>query len=294
MAPGAAGHGGEGAERGLPVWCNDRPVKAKVYVIVGSHACRTATLMLEHKQIPYRLIELPTGLHPLLVRAAGFAGHRTPIRTVEGSTHGQLAMLDRLGTVPAMVLDGERSQTNREIALQLERVRPDPSLFPVEPGRRQRVEEVERWGDGVLQMAARRLLLATPVEDLRERGTGGRLGPLLTRSDRLRGVLARRAGKAFRAGEGNAEELLRAIPPLLDAVDGWVEEGTLHSGPATVADFTIAPSLALLSYRPDLDRELARRPAGRVMDRLLPDPDASPGWPVSTTSAAPASALPRS
>ena len=88
-------------------------MKAKVYVIVGSHACRTATLMLEYKRIPYRVIELPTGLHPLLVRAAGFPGHTTPIRTVEGSTHSQLAMLDRLGTVPAMVLDGERVQTNR-------------------------------------------------------------------------------------------------------------------------------------------------------------------------------------
>ena len=105
-------------------------MKAKVYVIVGSHACRTATLMLEYKRIPYRVIELPTGLHPLLVRAAGFPGHATPIRTVGGSTHSQLAMLDRLGTVPAMVLDGERVQSNREIARQLERVCPDPPLSP--------------------------------------------------------------------------------------------------------------------------------------------------------------------
>jgi len=267
---------------------------AKVYVIVGSHACRTATLMLEHKLVPYRVVELPTGLHPLLVRAAGFPGHRTPIRTVEGSTDGQLAMLDRLGTVPAMVLDGERVQANREIARHLELVCPDPPLFPAEAERRERVEEAERWGDEVLQMAARRLLLATPAEDLRERGARGRLGPLLTRSDRLRGVLARRAGKAFRAGERNAGELLGAIAPLLDKVDGWVEEDLLCSGTSTVADFTIAPSLALLSYRPDLHRELAERPSGRLVDRLLPDPTASPPGPVSRTSATPASALPRS
>jgi glutathione S-transferase len=269
-------------------------MKAKVYVIVGSHACRTATLMLEYKRIPYRLVELPTGLHPLLVRAAGFPGHKTPIRNVEGSTHSQLAMLDRLGTVPAMVLDGERVQANREIARHLERVCPDPPLFPLDPARRQRVEEAERWGDDVLQMAARRLLLATPAQDLRERGARGRLGPLLTRSDRLRGVLARRAGKAFRAGDRNVDELLRAISPLLDTVDGWVEEEVLCGETLTVADFTIAPSLALLSYRPDLDRELAGRPAGRLIDRLLPDPTRSPGEPVSRTSATPASALPRS
>jgi glutathione S-transferase len=116
----------------------------------------------------------------------------------------------------------------------------------------------------------------------------------LTRSDRLRGVLARRAGKAFRACDRNADELLRAISPLLDTVDGWVEEEVLCGETLTVADFTIAPSLALLSYRPDLDRELAGRPAGRLIDRLLPDPTRSPGEPVSRTSATPASALPRS
>ena len=106
-------------------------MQAKVYVIVGSHACRTATLMLEHKRIPYRVIELPTGAHPLLVRACGFPGNSTPIRTVDGTTHRELALLDRLGTVPALLLDGERVQTDRKIARHLERVCPDPPLFPV-------------------------------------------------------------------------------------------------------------------------------------------------------------------
>jgi glutathione S-transferase len=249
---------------------------AKVYVIVGSHACRTATLMLEHKGIPFRVVELPTGAHPLLVRAAGFPGHSTPIRTVDGATHRQLAVLDRLGTVPALLLDGERVQTNREIARYLERVCPEPPLFPADPEGRRIVEEAERWGDEVLQMAARRLLLATRVAELRERGGRGRLGPLLARSDRLRDVLARGAGQSFRANAGNVEDLLSTIPPLLDKVDTWIQEEVLCGEELTVADFVIAPSLALLSYRPDLDRELATRPAARLMDRLLPDPTASP------------------
>ncbi len=249
---------------------------AKVYVIRGSHACRTATLMLEYKRIPYSVTVLPTGPHPMLVRAAGFPGHSTPIRTVDGGTHGQLAMLDRLGTVPALLLDGERVQTNYKIARHLERVCPDPSLFPVDPERREAVEEAERWGDEELQMAARRLLLATPVGELREGGARGRLGPLLAKSDWLRGILARRAGLVFRAGDRNADDLLLAVPPLLDRVDEWVQAGVLCGESLSVADFAIAPSLALLSYRPDLDRELANRPAGRLMNRLLPDPTASP------------------
>jgi hypothetical protein len=43
----------------------------------------------------------------------------------------------------------------------------------------------------------------------------------------------------------------------------------------------IAPSLALLSYRLDLRDEIARRPAGRLIDRVLPEPGAG------ATSAAP-------
>lgn len=250
---------------------------AKVYVIRGSHACRTATLMLEYKGIPYSVTVLPTGPHPLLVRAAGFPGHSTPIRSVDGNAPRRLAMLDRLGTVPALLLDGERVQTNRRIARHLEVVCPDPPLFPADEGRRQAVEEAEQWGDEELQMAARRVLLATPVGELREQGARGRLGPLLTGSDRLRGLLARRAGLVFQAGAGNIEDLLGAIPPLLDKVDEWVQDGVLCDEELTVADFTIAPSLALLSYRPDLAEDLASRPAGRLLDRLLPEPGASPG-----------------
>lgn len=245
---------------------------AKVYVIVGSHACRTATLMLEHKEIPYRAVALPTGAHPLLVRACRFPGSRTPIRTVDGATHRELALLDRLGTVPALLLDGERVQTNRRIARHLEHIRPDPHLFPVEADRRRAVEEAEAWGDEVLQMAARRMALATPLDELRDRGARGRLGPLLTRSDRMRVLLARGAARSFRASSDNAEDLLRAIPALLDRVDGWVDQGVLCGEELNVADFTIAPSLALLSYRPDVARELAARPAWRVVDRLLPEP----------------------
>ncbi len=112
-----------------------------LYVILGSHACRAASLMLEHKQIAYRRVLLPTGAHPMLVRALGFPGHRKPIRSVDGATPGGLRLLDRLGTVPALRFGSERVQTNRAIASFLDRVRPQPPLFPDEPARRNAVEE---------------------------------------------------------------------------------------------------------------------------------------------------------
>jgi hypothetical protein len=85
-----------------------------LYVIHGSHACRAAMLMLAHKQIPYRLVTLPTGAHPMLLRARGFAGHAKPIRSVDGRAHRSLALLDRMGTVPALRCGAERVQTNRD------------------------------------------------------------------------------------------------------------------------------------------------------------------------------------
>jgi glutathione S-transferase len=244
---------------------------AKVYVITGSHACRTATLMLEHKGITYRLVELPTGVHPLLVRAAGFAGHRTPIRTLDGATHRPLALLDRLGTVPALRVGAERIQTNREIARFLERLQPEPALFPGDPERRRAVEDAERWGDEVLQMAARRVALASDLSAMNMRGADGRLGPLVARSGWMRAVLSRVTAMPFRANSRNVDALLDGIPAMLDRVDAWIGEGVLCGEELNVADFTIAPSLALLCYRPELSEQISARPAGVLVDRLLPE-----------------------
>jgi glutathione S-transferase len=248
-------------------------MRAKVYVITGSHACRTATLMLEYKGIPYDRVVLPTGLHPLFVRACGFQGHHTPIRTVEGATHRQLAMLDRLGTVPALRLGGERIQTNHAIARFLERLQPEPALFPAEPGRRRAVEDAERWGDETLQMAARRVGLAADLDELTLRGADGRLGPLLAKSGPMRALLARVTALPFDASRRTLGALLDSIPPMLDTVDGWIGEGVLCAEELNVADFTIATSLALLSYHPDLCAQISARPAAVLVDRLLPAPD---------------------
>jgi hypothetical protein len=59
---------------------------------------------------------------------------------------------------------------------------------------------------------------------------------------------------------------------MLDRVDAWIAEGVLASTALNVADFMVAPSLALLSYRPDLATQIAARPAGAMLDRLLPEP----------------------
>ena len=65
------------------------------------------------------------------------------------------------------------------------------------------------------------------------------------------------------------------LPAMLDRIDGWIESGVLDGEELNAADFVIAPSLALLTYRRDLRPEIERRPAIGLIDRLLPEPSAA-------------------
>jgi glutathione S-transferase len=247
----------------------------KLYVI-PTHPCRTGMLMLEHKGIPYRRVDLPAGLHPLALKLLGFPGNKTPIRRIDDRPHRVLALADRMGTVPTLRAGDHWVATNRDIARFLEGVQPDPPLFPAERGRRLAVEEAERWGDEVFQMAARRLVLAASLrglDGLVNRAESGRLGPLVSRHATARFAVARVVARfAFAVNAQSEPDLLAALPGMLDRIDGWIEDGVLNGEHLYAADYMIVTSLALLCYRPDLPRELERRPAIQLIDRVLPEP----------------------
>lgn len=67
-------------------------------------------------------------------------------------------------------------------------------------------------------------------------------------------------------------DLLAALPGMLDRIDAWIELQVLNGEHLNAADFMIVTSLALLYYRPDIRAELERRPAIRLLDRVLPEP----------------------
>src|SRR3954454_23360815 len=121
----------------------------KLYVIPGSHACRSAMLMLEHKRLPYKRVDVVTLTHPVVVRMRGFdAGGQT--RSAGGKRTLGLRLGDRLGTVPALAADGHRISTNHGIARFLDERHPERPLFPADPGQRAAVETAERWANEVL------------------------------------------------------------------------------------------------------------------------------------------------
>ncbi len=248
---------------------------ATLYVIHGSHACGSAKLMLGHKGIPFRTVALPTGLHPQLVRLRGFPGASKPFRMVDGRPTRMTAVLDRFGTVPALRLGPHRVQRNHEIARLLERLVPEPPLFPSEPERRAAVEEAEAWGDEPLQMLSRRLVLACPLDRLSARGRSGRLGALLAGNDLQRNIGAKLAARmTFRVNAESERLLLQQLPAALDHADALLGAGVIGGAQPNVADMMIAPSLALLDYRLDLRDELRARPCFALVERLLPAPAA--------------------
>jgi len=245
-----------------------------LYVIPGSHACRSAMLMLEHKQLPYRRVDVPTLLHPVAVRLRGFdAGGET--RAADGKRTLLIRLGDLFGTVPALAADGKRVSTNHQIARFLDDRHPEPPLFPADPSARRAVEAAESWANETLQMAARRVALAQAVREPSEtsrRSADGRMGPLLYRSALLRRVITPLIGRAIFAVDGTTDtDPVAGLSALLDRVDAWIADGVVGGAQPNAADFMVAPSLALMLYRPDVLPLFEGRPSLELVDRLLPE-----------------------
>jgi glutathione S-transferase len=222
-------------------------MRATLYAIPGSHAVRTGELMLEHKGIEVRRVNLPPGPHRVIVRVLGFKGDRVPA---------------------VKFADGRRAQGTRELPRVLDELVPEPRLVPDDP----RALEAERWADDVLQQWARRMVASAGARDpdaLAGRGAGGRLGPLLTRHDRTRRIVGRLVLVAFRATKEQLRDDRARSGEIFDRVDAWIEEGVLNGEQLRSPDFAVASSLALVEYIVALQPELRRRPAMALIERVF-------------------------
>ena len=222
---------------------------AKLYSLSLSHPSQAVCLMLEHKGIEHRVVELLAGLHPLQVRAAGFRG----------------------GTVPALKLDGRRVQGSLRISRALERVRPQPPLFPA--GRRAAIEKAEAWGERELQPVPRRLFRWAVSHDagLRRWLAGDVLqmpapGLMAFGYAPLSVAFARMAG----ATEARVRADLAELSGKLDHVDELIEDGTIGGEEPNAADFQIATTVRVLLAFDDLRDRVEGRPAADLAMQVLP------------------------
>ena len=223
--------------------------EATLYGIQGSHAAMAGELMVRHKGIPYRRVNLPAGPHRPLLRLLGFRGDRVPA---------------------VRFADGRRAQGTRALARALDEVQPEPRLVPDDP----RVLDAELWGDKVLQQWARRMGAAALVRDIDsvyERGADGRMGRVLAPWLWARRLVALSVHLAFRITSQRRREDPGRMAEMFGRVDALIADGVIGGEQLNCADFQIAPSLALVDNILPVRSELRSRPAGRLMDRLLPE-----------------------
>lgn len=224
----------------------------RLYGIPVSHPAKTAALMLEHKGIEYKRVDLMPGIHKGVLKAMRFPGV----------------------TVPAIKIDGVRLQTTRKIARELDRIQPEPPLFPADPEQRIAVEEAERFGDEDLQAPIRRILWNSIKRDrspLRSYSEGARLGIPIGIAVRTAAPIIAWAASYNHASDENVRADLAALPGMLQRIDDWVAAGVLNGAQLNAADFQLAPSLRLAMTLEDLRPEIEGRPAGELAMRVCPE-----------------------
>jgi glutathione S-transferase len=240
-------------------------VQATLYVIPGSHPSMTARRMLELKGIPYRRVDLIPVVSRGILAALRFPGR----------------------TVPSLEIDGRKLTGSREIAHELDRIVPEPALFPADTDARSAVEAAEDWGERVLQPAVRRILWnairrdRAPLESFTE---GAKLGVPTGLAVKTAAPIVAAEVRMHHADDAAVRADLAAFPGYLNRIDDWIAEGLLGSEQLNAADLQIATSLRLAMTLGDLRPAIEARPAGELALRAAPQfpghvpPILPPAW----------------
>ncbi|HEY5709686.1 MAG TPA: glutathione S-transferase N-terminal domain-containing protein [Solirubrobacterales bacterium] len=237
-------------------------MEVRLYTIPGSHPGVAVQAMMKAKGIPFKRTDLFPVMQKVVVRVQGFPKQ----------------------TVPAMKIDGRKIQGSREISRELDRLRPEPPLFPEDPEKRLAVEEAERFGDEELQHPIRQMIWWTLRKDkasLRGFMDGAKLGIPKGLAVATAGPVMAATAYYNKATDENVRRGLAELPGFLDRIDAWIEAGVLDGEQLYAADYQIAPSLRLAMTMQDLRPIIDARPAGKFARRVIPDysGDAPPAFP---------------
>ena len=226
-------------------------MKVRLYVIPGSHPGIAARLMLERKGIPYKRVDLVPALSRRLIKLFGFSGDRTP----------------------AMKVDGRKVQGSTAIARELDRLQPDPPLYPSDPQHRAAVEEAERWGDETLQQVPRTIswwAIKRRKADQTSFLKDARLGLPTRLLVATSGPIVAMAARLNNSTDEVVRDKLASIPAAIDRVDALIAEGVLNGEQLNAADYQIGTSVRLLMSFDDIEPMIEGRPAGELAKRVQP------------------------
>jgi len=226
-------------------------VAATLYAVPASHPCAAVEKALQLKGVEYRRVDVPPVAHK-------------PV---------QYALFGR-GTVPGLVLEGEKVIGSRDIMRALDERVPEPPLLPTDEKERKSVELAEQWGDEVLQPLVRRaiwLALRRSPASLPSYGAGSRL-PIPDAISRLTAPLVARAEQRINHGtELNVRADLAALDHHLARVERWMDHDVVGGEQPNAADLQIGSGFALLLTIEDIDREYGSRRACELARRWFPD-----------------------
>jgi glutathione S-transferase len=183
-------------------------MSATLFGVPASHPSLAAELMLRHKRVAFRRIDLVFVLHRAMVRGLGFSR----------------------STVPALRIGGARVQGTRDISAALDRLEPRRPLFPADPERRRAVAEAEAWGDTELQPVARRLIWAGLKRDRSTVASylEGAHSPVpVAVAERTAAPIILAAARLNKAEDPNLRSDLAELPRLLDRADSLLNQGTI-------------------------------------------------------------------
>ena len=224
---------------------------AKLYAMTLSHPSQAVRIALERKGIEHRVVALLPGFHPAMLRAAGF----------------------RSNTVPALKIDGRKSQHSVEIMRLLEETAPDPPLYPADPVQRRAVEEAEEWGERELQPIPRRAFRWSVWHnpELRvwlARETGLPAPRLVAPMNKPLAIyFARQIG----ADDAGIRSDMARLPGLIDHVDELIADGVIGGPEPNAADLQIGTTLRVLLEFEDLRNQVENRPAEQLARTILPN-----------------------
>jgi glutathione S-transferase len=227
-------------------------MNVRLFSMPGSHAATTGQLLFEHKGINYKRTDLLPVVSWAVLKAFRFPDV----------------------TVPAAKIDGRRVQGTRAIARELERLKPEPPLFPGDAERRRAVEEAERFGDEELQQRVREIFLWSARKDssgLVGYLEGARIGMPHRVAARTAGPFIALDARSRGATDENVRRAIAAFSGMLQRIDDWIEQGLLGGDPPNAADLQIAPSLRLAMSLDDLRPAIEGRPAGLLAVQIVKD-----------------------
>ncbi len=244
-----------------------------LYGMRHSHPVLAARLMLDRKALAYNVRDVLPGLHPVVVRAAGFPGR----------------------TVPALRLGDRLVQGSMKISLALDDVVPARPLFPADADRRAAVQDAERWAHDELQPVATRVfrwagrvdngvrawmaseVLGWPAPALLGHG----FTPVMVYYARIVGAEAARV-----------QQDLASLPAKLDHADALLDAGVLGGAERNAADCQVLACLRLLMAHAELRPIVGSWRCGQAALDAVPNFPPGPRASALVPAALPAQWLP--